>query len=194
MVIIDGAAGEGGGQILRTSLGLALAVGRPWELREPPVLVPVPVGDTGLVVDVPSSIATPPTVNEEGGVRIFSFGSLLDQVAAVEIVVNTLPEAVAPEDMASLMEQEKVAAQRAALPGAVRVDDAKIENVGDYPFVTVSHRINTVMLRSWITVFGDREVVLRVYAAPGRSFSTWAGVDERIAASLRHPMKVGVTP
>ena len=33
MLVIDGAAGEGGGQILRTALGLSLATGTPFTIE-----------------------------------------------------------------------------------------------------------------------------------------------------------------
>ena len=49
--------------------------------------------------------------------------------------------------------------------------------------MTVNHRMNSVTLHSWITIFGDREVVVRTYSAPDRPSSS-ARLDERIVESL----------
>ncbi len=168
------------------SVFVALVAGQPWKLSEPIVLERVEVADTGLSVELPSAIAHPPTVEQVTGARIFTFGNLLADPVAIELVVNVLPQALPPEELDAAMETEREAAQSAAPRGAERQGDATIVTLDGRPVVTVTHRLNTITIRTWAWILGDREVILRVYSRPDRSAS-WSGVEDRIAASLRAP-------
>jgi hypothetical protein len=50
--------------------------------------------------------------------------------------------------------------------------------------VTTTHLLDALTIRSWFTHLGKHEIGLRVYSLPDRPAS-WAGVDEKIAASLQ---------
>lgn len=43
---------------------------------------------------------------------------------------------------------------------------------------------NGVKVRTWSSVFGDREVVLRIYSTPDRP-AAWAGIEDKIVESLQ---------
>lgn len=166
------------------SVAVAFAVGRPWQIGEPPVLTRVQLADTRVALEIPSVIAGSPVEENKEGFRVFGFGNLASAPVMVELVVHVLPQAVPPDELDEVMQLERKGAQETNPAGAKRQGDAKIVTVGGRPFVTVTHLMNTVILRSWITVFGDREVVLRVYSAPDLPAS-WAGIEDTIVASLQ---------
>ncbi len=166
------------------SVVVAVVAGRPWELGKPPVLTSVDVADTGLTLEIPSGIAGPPSEETKDRIRIFSFGSLAKEPVAVEVLVAKLEAAVAPEELEEFLQVEQKALQDASLPDTQRIGDATIVTVGGRRSATVAHRINQVSLRTWVLVFGDREIILRVYAIPDRPPS-WAGIEEKIAASVQ---------
>jgi rhomboid protease GluP len=166
------------------SVVVALVVGRPWEIGKPPALTSVQVADTGVTLELPSSIAGPPLEKIEGNYRVFTFGDPTNERVGVELVVTVLGQVVAPEQLEEVLQVEQKALQAALLPGAQRDGDATIVTVGGRRFATAAHHINQVSLRSWVSVFGDREIVLRVYSIPDRPTS-WAGIEEKIVASLQ---------
>jgi hypothetical protein len=161
-----------------------LAVGRPWRIGEPPALTRVQLADTRVAVEIPSVIAGSLVEENKEGFRVFDFGNLARAPVMVELTVHVLPQAVPPDVLDEVMQLERKAAQEADPVGAKRQGDAKIVTVGGRPFVTVTHLMNRVILRSWITVFGDREVLLRVYSGPDLPAS-WAGIEDTIVASLQ---------
>jgi len=60
--------------------------------------------------------------------------------------------------------------------------------LADPPFVTLSRRLNEVVVTSWITAFGKTEVGVHIYQGPTRP-SSWNGIEREIIASLRHPAR-----
>jgi hypothetical protein len=43
-----------------------------------------------------------------------------------------------------------------------------------------------VVIRSWLSIFGRREIILRVFSPPDRPAS-WTALDDQIVASLQAP-------
>jgi len=166
------------------SVVLALVAGKPWQIGAPPVLERVAVADTGVAVAVPDLIARAPVASTKDGVQLFSYGDLARAPIAVEIAVNRLPQPVLPEQLDELMQLERKAMQDTGLPDAQRQGDARLVTVGARRFVVVDHTIHGVALRSWVSVFRDREVVLRVYAIPDRP-PAWRGIEDQIVESLQ---------
>lgn len=172
------------GIVLAGSVVLALVAGKPWRIAEPPVMERIRVADTGVVVAVPDVIARATTAETKGAVRLFSYGNLSQAPVMVEVGVNVLPQPVTDDQLDEIMELERKAMQDTALPDAQRQGDAKIITVGGRRFVVVNHTIKGLPLRSWVSVFRDREVVLRVYALPDRP-SAWIGIEDQIVESLQ---------
>jgi rhomboid protease GluP len=170
--------------LLVASLALALVAGRPWQVSAPPVLERVRVADTGLVVTLPDVIARSPKVDTKGDVRVFDYGNLQNAPIMVELVVSVLSQPVSPDQLDEALEIERKAMQDTALPGAQRRDDARIVAVDGRRFVFVTHAIKSVTLRSWVSLLGDREVVLRIYSLPDPP-AAWSGIADKIVASLQ---------
>jgi rhomboid protease GluP len=170
--------------VLLGSVVLALVAGRPWQIGAPPVLTPVRVADTGVTMEMPSVIAGPPVEQPQGNLRSFTFGDLAHTPAVVEVVVNVLPQVVPSEQLDEILQVERKAVQEASPPGAQRKQDAKIVTVGGRRFVFVAHVINRITLQTWVSVFRDREVMLRIYSVPDLPTS-WAGIENRIVGSLQ---------
>jgi len=174
---------------LATSVIVAFAVGQPWRLGQPPVLTRVAVADTGVALAVPNVIASEPVEQkQERSARVFTFGAAGD-VVVVEVVVSLFPKAVPPEQVAMMLGYTGGILQHRALPGAELQGDPKIVDVRGRSFLTLNHRIDQVALQSWASIFGDRLVVLRIYAMPNRPAS-WAGIEDEIVESLEVESKV----
>jgi len=172
--------------VLAASVTVALGVGRPWELGDPPVLGRIPVGDTGLTIELPSVLARIPHENREGTLRAFTYGDFKQTPCVVEIVLNMLPQAIPPEQLDEVLIADQKALQDSVPPGAQRTQPAAIVTVGNRRFASVTHMIDRVTMKSWASVLRDRDVLVRVYSTPDLPLA-WAGLDERIVASLQLP-------
>ena len=160
---------------------------QPWLAAMIPVLERVGVADTGVVVEMPDLISRSPHVETKDKVRVFDYGNLRDEPIVVELVVAALPSSVPDEQLDGFLHSLQSVMQSAALPDAQRQGDARIVTVGARRFVSTTHAFkNRVTLQSWGTALGDRQVILRVYSLPDRPAS-WAGIEDRIVASLQRP-------
>jgi membrane associated rhomboid family serine protease len=166
------------------SVMISLVQGRPWQIDEPPVLTYVHLADTGVSVEVPRGLAGALKEEKAEGGRDFILARLESEPVIVEIVIISLADAPQPEALESVMEGERKALEEVSLAGAQREGDATLVTLGGRRFATVAHRAKGVPMRSWLSIFGRREVVLRIYSLPNRPAS-WAGVEDKIVASLR---------
>lgn len=173
--------------LMVASLVLALMAGRPWQINAPPVLERVRVADTGLVVDLPGVISTSPQVETTSDARVFTYGSLQTAPVVVQVIVNVLPQTVPDGQLDEFLDHERQAMQDMSAPKAQRKGDARITTVGARRFAFVTHEFqNGVTSRTWASALGDREVAVRVSSMQDRP-AAWAGIDERIVASLQLP-------
>jgi hypothetical protein len=166
------------------SVVVSLVEGRPWQIDEPPVLTYVQVADTGVSVEVPRGLAGAMKEEKLEGARDFVFALPASEPLVVELAIVSHPDAVPPAELETFMEAERKAFEETALPGAQREGNATLVTIGGRRFATVAHRVKGIPLRSWVSILGRSEVVLRVYSLPNRPRS-WAGVEEKIVASLR---------
>jgi membrane associated rhomboid family serine protease len=166
------------------SVAISLVEGRPWEIDEPPALTYVQLADTGVSVEVPRGLAGALKEEKMEGGRDFVFARPESEPLIVELGIIYHPDAPRPEEIETIMESERKAFEEASPAGLQREGAATLVTIGGRRFATVAHRANGVPLRSWISLFGRREVVLRVYSLPSRP-SSWAGVEDKIVASLR---------
>jgi hypothetical protein len=166
---------------------ISLVVGRPWQINELPVLTRVRVADTGISVEIPSVLAGTPEDKLEDHVRVLTFARPQSAPLIVQFVVNDLPQAVSPQELDNAMQDEQRALQEVQIPEAHREGDATLVRIGGRPFAIAVHRFdNKVVARVWVSIFGKREVLLRIYSLPGRPPS-WAGIEDKIVASLQVP-------
>jgi rhomboid protease GluP len=170
------------------SVAVALAKGRPWEIKRPPVLQQVQIGDTGLRVRLPSVIAARPEIERRDITQTFSYGDLRRSPLAVEIVVTSLPAPLAPGEMRAAMLLLQAAAA-AAPPDTLSSTAPVITSVGGRPTVTVERRMKSYVQRSWLSIVGSRRVILQVYYLPDCP-PAWIQIQDRIAESLQDQTEV----
>lgn len=168
------------------SVALAIGQGRPWELGEAPTLTRVAVADTGVSVEMPASIAGTRVEQPELGSRIYGYGVDLSGPIAVEVRVDVLPDEIPAEMMDAAMETLRGALQGAPPDGSSREEDARIVTIGGRKLVYTRLRTGAVRVHVWVTLAGRRRVILRVLAHDDLP-AAWAGIPERIAASLAAP-------
>jgi rhomboid protease GluP len=161
----------------------ALATGKPWTLGEPPVLTRVVVADTGVSLELPSLIAERPVDESKGFFRTLGFGAQLQEGMAVEVSVRSRFTSLAPDELDRQLEVARSLAGNVP-PGAEQIDAAKVVKVRGHSFLALSYRMNAVTVRIWMSIFGHRQVILRIYRRAGLP-SSWAGIEDAIVASLQ---------
>jgi membrane associated rhomboid family serine protease len=166
----------------------AVYTGRPWELRDPPVLARMPIADTGLTVEVPRAAAPKVESTKEEGLQLVGFGSLLELPVAFEVVVTTLPRAVEPEEMKELLGELEKQMNEIAPAKWTRVGPAQQVTLGDRTAIAVEHTVgpNGVKVKTYRQVLGTKDVLIRCYSRKERP-EAWKGIEEKVAASLRGP-------
>jgi len=172
------------GIALAASVVVALVVGQPWRIADPPVLERVRVADTGVVVSLPDTIARAPAAERKGDLQVFTYGDPRRTPVVVEVIVAVLPRAVAAEELDEFLEHERQELQKMSPAGAQRQGDAKLVTVGARRGAVVNHTLNGFALRTSLVVLGDREVVVRSYVAQDLS-PAWFGVQDKIAESVQ---------
>ena len=56
--------------------------------------------------------------------------------------------------------------------------------LGDRPAVTIQHKLDPIELAPYVMVVGRREVLVMTYAK-GELSDAWAGIDDKVAGSVR---------
>ncbi len=171
--------------LMIASIATSLLIGKPWSQSSPGELVVTQVADTKVSLPLPALIADKLIVIDQGALRIYTFGTLNTSPVVVELLVNHLSTPVEPADLHLAIANQRLAAESSNPPQAVRLGDVKEIEVKGYPFLLIDHRMGKVRLRSWTTVGGEIELVLRVYTAPGVSAS-WNKLGEAIVEGLEH--------
>jgi rhomboid protease GluP len=166
------------------SVAAALVQGRPWEIGEPPQLTQVQVADTGIAVDLPRGIATSPTREDASGYTLHRYGDLRTWPVIAEVIVVALPKELSPEEAEQQLQSELQQLEGKSPPGLELKSGPKIETLGGRRFVTVQHHTTNVSVHYWLTVVGDREVIVRIYARDDRPAS-WNDVEQGIVTSVK---------
>lgn len=170
--------------VMALSVAVSLANGRPWEYRAAPVLARTPIGETGLSIELPTATLTPTTFEQvPPSISVFTFGKLPDAPVAFEILVAPLSGELTPEELEALLQEEGKQLE-ANPPGKFkRTKAAARVTIGSRPAVLVEHEQENLLLRSYVVVIGDREVVVRGYALKDRP-AAWNNVEQAVAASI----------
>lgn len=174
------------GLAMALSIAVALATGRPWALDDSLVFQRTAIGDTGFSAELPGRIADDLKVEEEAGLRLFTFGEPPESTVAFQFIVVALPQEIPARHVDAFLEQERKAVDLASPPGFTRVAPAERITVGGRPAVLVDFKLNELSLRNYIILFSRHELLMRRYVL-GELPEVWVGAEERIAASLDHP-------
>ncbi len=164
------------------SVGLALGHGRPWELRGPLAFTRVKAGVTPISLELPAPIAGAPELEVQKDARVFTYGRPLEHPLLVELVVAPKP-GFAPAELDGYLDGARQMLQKLELHGAVREGDARIEAREGRRYAVARHRLDALTIRSYVTVLGDQEVLVRTYARAAEG-TAWAAAEARIAGSV----------
>ena len=164
------------------SIVTALLHDKVWQGQAQPAFVQVAVGDTGLSFEMPYPPG-PPITETKQGMQLFTFGRLDAHPIAVEVVHHLLDATVQPAEMAEIMAAEIDGLNKSPLPNSQLLAPAQLVTIGGRQAAFVIAQLKTVTVHTWISIHGDREVALRVYAVSGIN-PAWTAAIDRIAASL----------
>jgi rhomboid protease GluP len=166
------------------SVALGLALGRPWELSGAPALTRVKLPGAGVSLEVPEAIAGQVSTEDRGKFSITGIGQLASSPVAFEVIVAPLEGEVPAGELDAFLESERAALEKEGPSEATRKGPATRVTVGGRPMVRVEHERKGVALTTYLGVIGRREVLVRGYARKERP-ATWAGLEEKAAATLR---------
>lgn len=163
----------------------ALAAGKPWEIAAAPVMTRVPIGDTGLTMEVPSALTKRIQRSSEGEVEVFTHGDLMTSPAALQVVIATMDKAPAPDELDAFFDQERRALDEQTPKGWTRDRPAREVKLGERRAIVVEHSAEGgLRIKGHAFVVGRHEVLVRGIARSKRP-EAWQGLEERVAASVR---------
>lgn len=157
------------------SFSAALMHGRPWELAAPPVTQRVPLGDSGLSLQLPVRLVRH-APERNGQAMRWAFGEELRDPITVEVWV--LPQTGPPLE-------ETYETMKASYPPGDTGPVVALEWEGGKPVVVFDRRVRDgEHLREWLADRGDWRVVVRAvtveHLPPG-----WMSTRDRLGKSLR---------
>jgi membrane associated rhomboid family serine protease len=171
------------GAAMAASVVLAIVAGKPWKLGAGPELARVPIGATGLTVEMPegfTAIAEP----TKSGSTIVSFVSS-GMPVLFEIVVADLSGAPAPDEVDAAIDEIRQELDGKAPPGWTRTAPATKTKIGGRPAVLMQlHTDKGDDVRGYAVIEGARLVLVRGYAQKPKRPPAWEGIEERVAASV----------
>ncbi|WP_433934504.1 rhomboid family intramembrane serine protease [Sorangium cellulosum] len=172
------------GAAMALSVVAALAAGRPWELAAPPALERTAVADIGVALDLPETLARTTSVEEVDGLRLHSYGRLPETPMMFQLAVLPRPDGMTPDQIDAHLEQGRKALDEEPPEAAVTKSRATRLTLGGRPALSVRHKHeNGVELVTYVVALEDRDVLLKAYVASDRPAS-WAGIEDRVAATL----------
>jgi membrane associated rhomboid family serine protease len=176
--LFTGAASALTAAAMVASVAMALVTGKPWELAQPPALARVPIGDSGLSIEVPAGMQSKRDQGHD--VTIWSFGSLMEAPVAFEAIVSE----ASGNEADPFGEAQKELDQRAP-DKWTRTAAARRITLGGQPAVVVEHDVGKVVhVKTFFLQRGSHEVLLRGYAARDRRPAAWKDMEEKVAASI----------
>jgi hypothetical protein len=166
------------------SVVLAIVTGKPWHLGAAPELARVPVGDTGLTVEVPEGFTAVKGPADHDGTIVSFVGSGMP-VLQFEVVVANLPEAPTAGEMDATIEGLRAELDATAPPGWTRTQPATKTTIGAKPAVLAQfHTDKGTDVTSYGVVVGSHLALVRGYASKSARPASWVGIEQRVAASV----------
>jgi len=162
-------------------LALALAHGRPWELRWPPPLVPRTIPGTPVTVQVPGGLQSAPLAGKGSTV----FGNLGSDPLALWCIVGRL-DAPAPGQVRPnhLSQFARALATRPLSEGESRDQSPRFVQLRSRPAVFSGSRLgNGGRVQTWVMFEGSWYVWLDVFLRPDAPAS-WAKLPAAIAEGV----------
>jgi hypothetical protein len=168
-------------------VALALAQGRPWELRWPPPLETRAIAGTPITVPVPRGLDARPR-REEG---ITALGDLASDPLVVYCWVRRNEPAISPQQRRGYL--ARVAQHWAAQPldkGESRESPPRVVQMTARPVVSLAFRYaNGLVNRMWVMVEGQWWVQVEVLVPPDAPAS-WVGLASAVADGIVIPSQV----
>jgi rhomboid protease GluP len=165
------------------SVVLAIATGKPWKLGGAPELSRVPIGDTGLTVEVPEGLTAVQGPGNHGSTVVSFVGSGMP--VRFEIVVGSLPQAPTAEEMDATMAGIRAELDAKAPPGWTKNGAATKTTIGAKPAVLAQfHTDKGTDVTSYGVVVGSHLALVRGYASKSDRPASWVGIEQRVAASV----------
>lgn len=172
------------GAAMVASVLIALLAGKPWKLGGSPEMARVPLGDTGLTVEVPEGARA--STEDGKGIKIYSFVSTGGMPVSFEMLVFPLDAAPGPEDLEPTLETlRKDLDSPTSLPAKwTRTAPAQRATAGVRPaVVTTFDAEKGVKVKAYAVIEGASVVLVRGYSGKDRP-KAWAGIEEKVAASV----------
>jgi membrane associated rhomboid family serine protease len=170
------------GAAMVASVLIALLAGKPWKLGGSPDMARVPLGDSGITVEVPEEARV--STEESGGTKIYSVLSSGSMPVSFELIVLPLDSAPGPEDLEATLEQLRKDLDGASPPKWTRTTPARRATAGARPAVfTTFDADKGVKVRAYAVIEGASVVLVRGYARKDRP-KAWEGIEEKVAASV----------
>ena len=121
--------------VMLGSVVAGIVFGRPWELRQPPELTRVTLGDSGRSIDVPAPIAAKPVTENAGdGTISYLFGSSGHAPMTIEVRLVRPPAPMTAadyEDARKSLQESKTL----TLPDGEWLGPAKLQTAGERTWV-----------------------------------------------------------
>lgn len=167
---------------MAASIAAAVIVGRPWVVASPS-LQRIRTPDGAVSVEVPAAVVRPATAEAAGETRTYVFGDLSESPVVFEIVVAPAPSGD-PEDA---LESARAQLDAEAPPGSPAAQAARRVSLAGRDAVRAERSVRGVDVVTLFFVADSRQVMVRGYTrAKGASRpASWAGVEEKVAVSLR---------
>jgi rhomboid protease GluP len=168
---------------MAVSVAAALATGRPWELLWPPPLERVVLPGAGLSLEVPATLGL--RHDQAEGLQAFVFGNIERDPLAVEVLLARMDEPVPEGELEPALEAMRAELERQTPPSTRRLGMARVETVGRHRAVVFEEEFDTgARLHGWMTLLGDRQVLVRLYTRP-HAPEAWRRLEATLFRSLR---------
>jgi len=169
---------------MAVSLGAALWIGKPWAANWPPEFRRVTIPGTHISVEMPDTFGPPESKTSTDGVTVHSYGDLLRDRLGVEAVVAPLEEAIDEDDIPEAVERLKKEFAGKSLQQMPLIGEVSDGRLGGQPAMRAEYGAKHAHATGWASVFGNHELMIRVYTLDGLPDS-WHRVGDRIANSVR---------
>jgi rhomboid protease GluP len=114
---------------------------------------------------------------------LFSYGKLQDQPVVFEVIAATLSAEIQPEEMDAFLEEERKATESTPPANFTRKGPATRITAGGRPAIYAEYEKDALLIKSYIVVLGDREIILRGYSFKERP-PAWNDVEAKVVSSL----------
>ena len=165
------------------SVAAGFVIGKPWEASQPVTFERVPVGETGVTVEMPKAVSRG-KIDPQGDSKFHVFGDTALDPIVIDVLVSPLEGPIPAEELEGELEALRKAFAEKMLDDATRSAEPRVEAVGPHRVVVDEMKLkNGVAVKRYALIVGARFVLLRSYEVGDRPKS-WADVEQKIVASV----------